>query len=185
MKNNKKSYNNKGKKYQKDEKAVILELFQEGYSKKDIARMLERKIDSIQDVIDEQIRSSIILTDEDYRRIKIILRLIMNFAKHPLSKEVSQDFKSMIENSLMEQGNYTVDEILEFILVDSQLIIEQINLQKLFRNNTKALENRGSLIYFEDYKDEKENSVGYVSSIIGTKERIKILKRWKDNILFK
>lgn len=180
MKKDKKQYGNKGKKYQKDEKVVILELFQEGHSKKDIARMLERKIDSIQDVIDDQIRNSIILSDEEFMRIKIFIGLVVNFAHHPLSKEVVEGFKDSIQCALMNHGEFTVDEIVEFLFVDSQLIVEHINLQQLFRKST---EHNGLNVYPEERFESEQVMTEHERKVEYTKEKIKKLRRWKDNIL--
>lgn len=178
----KKTYENKGRKYQENEKATILELFQEGYTKKDIARMQERTIKSIESVVDESIRNSIIFTDEGFRRVKTIMSLVYHFARHPLAKDVVNKHKEVIQWSLMGEDEYSVDDILEFILIESQLINEEVKLQKLIRNNPGEQETPDAEEFLENSNSIIKPLGYYMFTIKGVKESIKKLKRYKDNI---
>lgn len=161
----------------------ILELFQEGHSKEDIANVCDRTLLSIENVIDKQIRKSIIMKDNDFERFKNILFILNKFLEHPKCKEVFEEYIELIRNHMMQGGRFSIDDAMEFMHIETRLLAWEVRLQQKTRNNPELKQNEKIEKIVENSKDKIARPAEYYASIEGAKEMVERLRRFKNNIL--
>lgn len=184
-----KSYDNKGRNYNDGDKSAILELFHQGYTKKEIAFLEERQIKSIQRILDQQLRNSVIFEDAEANQLNSIFYLLQLLLRHPNSRvsEVIDGYKGFITDKIINCENIiNSEQIMNLAKVELQILATNLRLQRNLRNNPQEDES----IEVQDFLDKCDSestlkSAIYLRSIKSLKENIKSLKEYKDRIISK